>query len=113
MHNREPKIVLVCSLSELASKRLRFRNQLTSGEFVTFLLLPCEYSQVITAPESQRSPPRFVGSIGIAYQLPGAFNGERANGLTSHLKAMGLFDSARIMSVKSSLLLFYAKPVIA
>jgi hypothetical protein len=41
----------------------------------------------------------FVCYIGIAYQLPGAFSGERANLLTSHMKAMGLLDSARIMSV--------------
>lgn len=40
---------------------------------------------------------RFICYIGIAYQLPGAFMGERANHLTSHLKAMGLLDSARIM----------------
>lgn len=39
----------------------------------------------------------FVCYIGIAYQLPGAFTGERANLLTSHMKAMGLLDSARIM----------------
>lgn len=37
--------------------------------------------------------------IGIVYQLPGVFSGERANGLTSHLKAMGLLDSARIVLV--------------
>src|ERR1700722_7028894 len=42
---------------------------------------------------------RFLCYIGIAYQLPGAFAGERANGLTSHLKAMGLLDSARIWFV--------------
>ncbi|EIN14277.1 hypothetical protein PUNSTDRAFT_96008 [Punctularia strigosozonata HHB-11173 SS5] len=40
----------------------------------------------------------FICYIGIAYQLPGAFMGERANLLTSHLKAMGLYDSARILS---------------
>jgi hypothetical protein len=40
---------------------------------------------------------RFICYIGIAYQLPGAFAGERANLLSSHLKAMGLLDSARIM----------------
>ena len=42
---------------------------------------------------------RFICYIGIAYQLPGAFAGERANLLSSHLKAMGLLDSARIMCV--------------
>ena len=40
---------------------------------------------------------RFIAYIGIAYHLPGSFSGERANLLTSHLKAMGLKDSARIM----------------
>ena len=40
----------------------------------------------------------FVAFVGIAYQLPGAFAGERAHQLTSHMKAMGLMDSARIMS---------------
>ena len=38
----------------------------------------------------------FVCYIGIAYQLPGAFTGERANLLASHMKAMGLLDSARV-----------------
>jgi ATP-binding cassette, subfamily A (ABC1), member 3 len=46
---------------------------------------------------------RFIGYIGIAYQLPGAFAGERANLLSSHLKAMGLLDSARIMFVAQDL----------
>ncbi|KAG1725891.1 uncharacterized protein EDB91DRAFT_1086964 [Suillus paluster] len=40
----------------------------------------------------------FTCYIGIAYQLPGAFAGERANLLTSHMKAMGLMDVARITS---------------
>ena len=40
---------------------------------------------------------RFIAYIGIAYHLPGSFTGERANLLTSHLKAMGLKDSARIV----------------
>lgn len=40
----------------------------------------------------------FVAFVGIAYQLPGAFAGERAYQLTSHMKAMGLMDSARITS---------------
>lgn len=46
--------------------------------------------------------PRFIAYIGIAYHLPGSFSGERANLLTSHLKAMGLKDSARIMWVDPS-----------
>ena len=40
---------------------------------------------------------RFICYVGIAYQLPGAISGERANGLTAHMKAMGLLDSARIL----------------
>ncbi|KAG0704009.1 P-loop containing nucleoside triphosphate hydrolase protein [Suillus ampliporus] len=40
----------------------------------------------------------FICYIGIAYQLPGAFTDERANLLTSHMKAMGLLDAARITS---------------
>ncbi|KAJ6601121.1 hypothetical protein DFH09DRAFT_1020416 [Mycena vulgaris] len=40
----------------------------------------------------------FICFIGIAYQLPGAVAGERANQVTAHMKAMGLLDSARITS---------------
>ncbi|KAJ7137890.1 hypothetical protein C8R44DRAFT_975855 [Mycena epipterygia] len=36
--------------------------------------------------------------VGIAYQLTGAMAGERASQTTSHMKAMGLLDSARIIS---------------
>jgi hypothetical protein len=39
----------------------------------------------------------FICYIGIAYQLPGEFADERAGLLTSHMKAMGLADSPRIM----------------
>lgn len=49
----------------------------------------------------------FVCYVGIAYQLPGAFTGERANLLTAHLKAMGLMDSARIISWHVSISLVY------
>jgi len=41
----------------------------------------------------------FVCFVGIAYQLPGAIAGERASGITAHMKAMGLLDSARILHV--------------
>ena len=41
----------------------------------------------------------FICYIGIAYQLPGAFTGERADLLTTYMKAMGLLDSARIAYV--------------
>ncbi|KAI0370085.1 P-loop containing nucleoside triphosphate hydrolase protein [Pilatotrama ljubarskyi] len=49
----------------------------------------------------------FICYVGIAYQLPGSFGGERANLLTAHLKAMGLFDSARIISWHLSISLAY------
>ncbi|THH33975.1 hypothetical protein EUX98_g195 [Antrodiella citrinella] len=49
----------------------------------------------------------FLCYIGIAYQLPGAFGSERANLSTSHLKAMGLRDSARILSWHLSISLAY------
>lgn len=48
-----------------------------------------------TLPDSHR----FICYIGIAYHLPGSFMGERSLLLTSHLKVMGLLDSARIMYV--------------
>ncbi|KAF8435684.1 hypothetical protein L210DRAFT_3452656 [Boletus edulis BED1] len=51
--------------------------------------------------------PLFACYIGIVYQLPGAFAGERANLLTSHMKAMGLLDSARITSWYISMSLAY------
>ncbi|KAF9045107.1 hypothetical protein BJ165DRAFT_1346335 [Panaeolus papilionaceus] len=40
----------------------------------------------------------FIAFIGIAYQLPGAVTGERAMLITEHMRAMGLLDSARILS---------------
>lgn len=49
----------------------------------------------------------FVCYIGIVYQLPGAFAGERADLSTAHLKAMGLLDSARIISWHFSVSLAY------
>ncbi|KAI0830875.1 P-loop containing nucleoside triphosphate hydrolase protein [Trametes gibbosa] len=49
----------------------------------------------------------FICFVGISYQLPGSFGGERANLLTSHLKAMGLMDSARILSWHVSVSLAY------
>ncbi|KAL5533846.1 hypothetical protein ACEPAG_306 [Sanghuangporus baumii] len=49
----------------------------------------------------------FVNYIGIAYQLPGFYMGERANLLTSHQQAMGLRESARILSWYASLTLAY------
>ncbi|KAG1886233.1 hypothetical protein F4604DRAFT_1675882 [Suillus subluteus] len=49
----------------------------------------------------------FICYIGIAYHLPGAFTGERANLLTSHMKAMGLLDAARIASWHISISLAY------
>ncbi|KAI0640229.1 P-loop containing nucleoside triphosphate hydrolase protein [Trametes polyzona] len=49
----------------------------------------------------------FICFVGISYQLPGSFGGERANLLTSHLKAMGLLNSARIISWHISISLAY------
>ncbi|KAF8634881.1 hypothetical protein AX15_000635 [Amanita polypyramis BW_CC] len=49
----------------------------------------------------------FICYIGIAYQLPGGIAGERANDLTAHMKAMGLLDSARILSWYISISLPY------
>ncbi|KAF5346171.1 hypothetical protein D9758_009923 [Tetrapyrgos nigripes] len=49
----------------------------------------------------------FICYIGIAYQLPGAITGERANGLTAHMKTMGLLDSAKIVSWFTSLIIPY------
>ncbi|KAH9934058.1 P-loop containing nucleoside triphosphate hydrolase protein [Epithele typhae] len=49
----------------------------------------------------------FICYVGISYQLPGSFSGERANLLTAHLKVMGLLDSARIISWHISISLAY------
>ncbi|KAG2067404.1 P-loop containing nucleoside triphosphate hydrolase protein [Suillus decipiens] len=49
----------------------------------------------------------FICYIGIAYHLPGAFTSERNNLLTSHMKAMGLLDTARIASWHISISLAY------
>ncbi|KAI0931158.1 hypothetical protein AcV5_005295 [Taiwanofungus camphoratus] len=55
----------------------------------------------------------FICFIGIAYQIPGSFMGERAGMLTSHMKAMGLLDSARIISWHVSISLAYLPAWIA
>ncbi|KAF7340910.1 hypothetical protein MSAN_02075900 [Mycena sanguinolenta] len=49
----------------------------------------------------------FICYIGIAYQLPGAVATERANQVTTHMKAMGLLDSARVTSWHLSNSLIY------
>ncbi|KAJ3895377.1 hypothetical protein GG344DRAFT_73232 [Lentinula edodes] len=49
----------------------------------------------------------FICYIGIAYQLPGAVTAERANLVTSHMKAMGLLDSAKVLSWYASIGLVY------
>ncbi|KAI0323366.1 P-loop containing nucleoside triphosphate hydrolase protein [Cubamyces sp. BRFM 1775] len=49
----------------------------------------------------------FVCYIGISYHLPAAATAERAGGLSSHMKAMGLLDSARVISWHISLSLAY------
>jgi hypothetical protein len=43
--------------------------------------------------------PSFLCFISISYQVTGIMSGERASLVTSHMKAMGLLDSARIMYV--------------
>ncbi|GBE77297.1 hypothetical protein SCP_0101700 [Sparassis crispa] len=55
----------------------------------------------------------FICYVPVAYHLPGSFMGERANLLTSHLKAMGLLDSARIISWYFSVVLAYLPAWIA
>ncbi|RPD64790.1 P-loop containing nucleoside triphosphate hydrolase protein [Lentinus tigrinus ALCF2SS1-6] len=49
----------------------------------------------------------FLCFVGVSYQLPGMAVSERATGLTSHMKAMGLLDSARVISWHLSLSLAY------
>ncbi|KAF7307603.1 hypothetical protein MIND_00555500 [Mycena indigotica] len=49
----------------------------------------------------------FVCFSGISYQLPGAYAGERATQVTAHMRAMGLFDSARIAAWHLSYSLIY------
>ncbi|PIL31191.1 ATP-binding cassette transporter [Ganoderma sinense ZZ0214-1] len=51
--------------------------------------------------------PFFICYVGISYQLPGSATTERALGITSHMKAMGLLDSARVLSWHLSLSLAY------
>ena len=51
----------------------------------------------------------FVLFVGVSFQLPGMAVGERAIGLTSHMQAMGLLDSARVLFVYSSLPHSWAK----
>ncbi|TDL26396.1 P-loop containing nucleoside triphosphate hydrolase protein [Rickenella mellea] len=49
----------------------------------------------------------FINFVGISYQLPGAYAGERAAMLTSHMQAMGLLNWARMSSWHFSLSLAY------
>ncbi|KAK0209024.1 hypothetical protein DFS33DRAFT_1372220 [Desarmillaria ectypa] len=49
----------------------------------------------------------FICFVGISYQLPGTVTAERANLITAHMKAMGLLDSARILSWHISISLAY------
>ncbi|KAF9260869.1 P-loop containing nucleoside triphosphate hydrolase protein [Marasmius fiardii PR-910] len=48
-----------------------------------------------------------IAFVGIAYQLPGAVTAERATLITAHMKAMGLLDSAKILSWHLSITLAY------
>ena len=70
--------------------------QVTSGVLGLYSSSLCTYLPYVYS-SSAHLYASFVCYIGIAYQLPGAFTAERANLLTSHMKAMGLLDSARIM----------------
>ncbi|KAJ7584352.1 hypothetical protein C8J56DRAFT_950802 [Mycena floridula] len=49
----------------------------------------------------------FVCFVGVSYQLPGAVAAERANLVTTHMKAMGLQDSARVISWHLAISLVY------
>jgi len=49
----------------------------------------------------------FVAFLGVSYHLPGSFMGERASLTTSHMQAMGVLDSARIISWHLSICLPY------
>ncbi|CDO77263.1 hypothetical protein BN946_scf184753.g13 [Trametes cinnabarina] len=49
----------------------------------------------------------FAASVGIAYHLAGAATEERESGIAAQMKAMGLLDSARVISWHLSLSLVY------
>ncbi|KAH9486185.1 ABC transporter A family member 6 [Psilocybe cubensis] len=49
----------------------------------------------------------FLCFVGVSYQIPGSVASERALLITSHMKAMGLLDSARILSWHISISLTY------
>ncbi|KAJ6526262.1 hypothetical protein DFH09DRAFT_1187858 [Mycena vulgaris] len=51
--------------------------------------------------------PFSITFVGIAYHLTGTMAGERASQVTSHMKAMGLLDSARIISTHAFFSLVY------
>lgn len=51
----------------------------------------------LTIPRHADYDARFICFIGIAYQLPGAVAGDRANLTTTYMVAMGGLKSARIM----------------
>ncbi|KAF9011272.1 hypothetical protein BDQ17DRAFT_1537998 [Cyathus striatus] len=51
--------------------------------------------------------PFLLTFLGVSYHLAGAVSTDRATGLTAHLKAMGLLDSARIVSWHLSMTLAY------
>ncbi|KAF8971850.1 hypothetical protein BDZ97DRAFT_1650923 [Flammula alnicola] len=55
----------------------------------------------------------FINFIGVSYQIPGSVAGERAMLITEHMKAMGLLDSARILSWHLSISLTYLPAWIA
>ncbi|KAJ7626727.1 hypothetical protein B0H17DRAFT_1286284 [Mycena rosella] len=53
------------------------------------------------------SVPSFLCFISIAYQMTGVMSGEQASLVTSHMKAMGLLDSAHIISLQVFISLTY------
>ncbi|KAF9471812.1 P-loop containing nucleoside triphosphate hydrolase protein [Pholiota conissans] len=54
-----------------------------------------------------------INFIGVAYQIPGAVASDRAMLITAHMKAMGLLDSARILSTHIAICLTYLPAWIA
>ncbi|PPQ79372.1 hypothetical protein CVT25_002642 [Psilocybe cyanescens] len=55
----------------------------------------------------------FLCFVGVSYQIPGSVASERALLITAHMKAMGLLDSARILSWHVSISLTYLPAWIA
>ncbi|KAF5377145.1 hypothetical protein D9757_008793 [Collybiopsis confluens] len=76
-------------------------------ELQTGVQLPTPLEWPFTQETNEDQSRDFICYIGIAYQLPGAVTAERAGHITSHMKAMGLMDSVKILSWYSSIVLVY------